>query len=475
MVQSPSRRPLIDGIELPPHRELSAKPRHGLESPICNFSRNFAALSLGGTALFLFGISIFFWRLHSEKDSVEDSANLKGAVSLGDSNVPMIAENVASAVNHFGLSLLSSLSVAGAVSNAFISPLSISSALGMMLLGATPEGNAASELLGVWSLDTNLSNSFLNGLSQTTGILADTSGGQELLNANSVWCKGSIREEYIKSVQDAFQADAKPLPESPDPINKWCSDATNGMVPSIVDSIDPSVAAILVNAVYFKGMWAKKFSEEVTALANFTSTSNEIFPCAMMKRTDERMLYAEHDGVQVIELPYGDQEEHSRISAVVMLPRKGTPVSRLVGELGAAGGIATFTDILQKLRPTHVALELPRFKLEFGVRDLTEDLRSSFHIRQAFDGQGQFLAMSEDRGVHLSAVLHKAVVEVNEAGTKAAAATAAKVTLTAVIVPEAPTSMVVDHPFLFLIQDRASRMILFAGVADKPEFDTTGL
>merc|ERR1712060_584733 len=113
---------------------------------------------------------------------------------------------------------------------------------------------------------------------------------------------------------------------------------------------------------------------------------------------------------------------------------------------------------------------------EFGVHDLKAELQSSFGISKAFDGKGEFLGMSNDTDVHLSSVLHKAVVEVNEDGTKAAAATAGvMMTRAAIINFEPPKQMIVDRPFLFLIREVSTGMLLFVGTVENPDLDTSGV
>merc|ERR1712025_110861 len=118
-----------------------------------------------------------------------------------------------------------------------------------------------------------------------------------------------------------------------------------------------------------------------------------------MKRDAERMLYTEIDGVQVVELPYGK----GRVAATVLLPKRDGAVSApaFIQQLKADIGAVGLQQLLKRLRPTHVKLELPRFKLEYGVQDITPDLESSFGIHEAFHGQGEFLEMSDDRDVHL--------------------------------------------------------------------------
>merc|ERR1719210_1934596 len=195
----------------------------------------------------------------------------------------------------------------------------------------------------------------------------------------------------------------------------------------------------------------------------------------MMKRTDKKMRYSAVHGAQIVELPYG--MANGRIAATIMLPSKTDgALADLVSHLDNPTGAAQLTEMLGGLQPTHVRLQLPRFKVEFGVRDLKPELKSAFGIVEAFNGKGEFLQMSDDKEVHLSSVLHKVVVEVNEEGSKAAAVTAGvMMTRAAMVMPSPPKDVIVDRPFLFLIRDTSTGMLLFAGIVSDPTLDTTGV
>jgi serpin B len=356
-------------------------------------------------------------------------------------------------------------------SNVFISPFSLVSTLGLAALGTTPGGAAQRELGDALMLKTGEAASFFDGLRRISDRLM-AAGDVDLLNANSVWSRASIKESFIGNAHMTLDAEAKPLPKDSAPINAWVKKATKGMIPSILDSIDPRTVAILVNAIYFKGEWATKFDRSRSVLGSFSLSEQDRRPCAMMRRDDKRMLYAETKALQVVELPYGE----GNVAATVLLPERqagAASLSALVqqfsNDIGGQSDTWGLQSLLERLAPTHVSLQLPRFKLEYGVKDLTPELESSFRIHEAFHGRGEFQAMTNDSDVHLSAVLHKAKVEVNEEGTKAAAATAGTMMALAFIEPR---KVIVDRPFLFLIRDRPSGLLLFAGAVERPELDT---
>lgn len=381
---------------------------------------------------------------------------------------PLSQSQVAVKVNSFGLSLLGALQKSSNRSNVFISPFSLVSTLSLAALGTTAGGKAQHELWGALALAEREAPSFLDGLHSIVGRLADADD-IELLNANSVWAKASIKDSYLGRAHKTLDAEAKMLPTDAAPINAWVNKATKSMIPSILDAIDPLTVAVLVNAIYFKGEWAVKFDRANSILGSFNLSDKEARPCAMMQRDDKKMLYTETDDLQAVELPYGK----GRVAATVLLPKRHGAVSMptLVQQLKEDIGAVGLQQMLQRLHPTHVKLQLPRFKLEFGVQDLTPDLESSFGIKEAFHGRGEFLEMSDDRDVHLSAVLHKAKVEVDEQGTTAAAVSAGIMMTRAIIMPTQPKEVIVDRPFIYLIRDVPTGLLLFAGAVDRPELD----
>jgi serpin B len=333
--------------------------------------------------------------------------------------------------------------------------------------------------LSAWNLDKNASSGLLDGLRQASQRIAESNQGVEILSANSVWCNSGIKESYVASAKTLFDAQAFPLPSRPDLINSWCSDHTKGLIPQILNEIGVNDVGVLVNAVYFKGSWSPAYTFDKSATRRETfQNSQGSKPCAMMVKTSNNMKYAKHAGTQLVELQYGTDE---KFSAVVVLPpdEKGalaSLVSRLGGgseEGGQFHAVAHLAALIENLRSQRVELHLPRFRIEFGVRDLVPELGSAFGMTEVFKDGGAFLEMSEDPAVYMSNLHHKAVVEVNEEGTTAAAVSAGVMAVRSL--PPPATPMVVDRPFLFLIRERSSGMLIFAGVVEDPVFDLEGL
>jgi len=464
---------LLTNAHSKPTGKIRSSPRNTLVASLA------AVLLLGGASLALVsdftrrpGVTPYLFSkkgaalIGAEELSVVSSAS---DVSFAEASLSANTTDVSTIVNTFGLALLKAVYLGGTEDGVFLSPLSLVNAVGMVALGATNQGKAQHELLHALTLNASSMYPFFSDLQRNTAQIGEISdGGIQLLNANSVWCKSTIKETYIREVQRTLKATAAPLSPVPAPINSWCRNATDGMIPSILDSIDPLTVAILVNAVYFKGVWSEQFEKHLSEPSFFTPAGGNKRPCTMMKRT-ANMLYAEFEGLQIVELQYGTG---SGVVATVLLPREPAGLAQLVTKFGKAGGAHTLESCLSQVRQTRVALQLPRFRMEFGVHDMKQELMSSFGVQEAFAGDGAFLAMSNDRDVHVSSVLHKAVVEVNEEGTRAAAVTVgAMVSYALPIALETPIDVIVDRPFLFLIRNKDDGLLLFAGAVENPSFD----
>lgn len=387
--------------------------------------------------------------------------------------------------------------------NVFVSPFSVFQALAMVQVGATPpdadgvQSAVAAEFRTVLGLD--LSDDATRTQFRTLGAELTTANGPvTVLVANSVWAKGvgddggAVKPAYVAALKRDFNALAARLPTSAAPINEWVSRSTEGKITNLVDDAvvaDPLVRVLLINAVYFKGAWRRKFDIERTVEARFHSgggPGGDGMPCMMMSMKAKMPVVRMDDGGVAVALAYGNATSDMR--AVAYLPPIPTPGAGAGAEAGARAGErkfgaaagtaaaaaramtpAAWAELSARLsdgrQEQQVHLRLPRFKVEFGAADLTPSLRA-MGLGAALDRSGGFLAMSDDPNLHLSAVIHKAMAEVNEEGTEAAAATAAVMVTRSM--PAPPLLVSFDRPFLFFVEHAASGAILFAGVINQP-------
>ncbi len=371
-------------------------------------------------------------------------------------------DDIAASVNKFGLKLFQKLCEEEKDSNVFISPLSVSMALTMVLNGAesrTAEAMASTlEFAGLSRDRINESYQKLN--EQLTTI--DTAVVFEI--ANSIWYRKEIAVEqtFLNLNQAFFDARISAVnfdDTTVDTINAWVSNNTNGKIPIIVEKpISPNLVMILINAVYFHGNWRNQFDEKSTGDDEFTLLDGSKTSCKMMSQ-EKRFRYFENDSFQAVDLPYGD----GAFSMIVFLPKPGVHVDNLIGRFDKD----SLGELLGNLVMSNGTIYLPKFKLEYES-DLSSIL-ASLGMDIAFSADADFSGINKEGLIFISFVKHKTFIEVDEKGTEAAA-----VTIVGMVTSVRPTEsfvMRVDRPFLLLIRENHSQTILFMGRIVEP---TTG-
>ncbi|XP_036934239.1 leukocyte elastase inhibitor-like isoform X1 [Acanthopagrus latus] len=371
----------------------------------------------------------------------------------------------------FALALLKKLSDNDKTANVFYSPFSISSALAMVMMGA--RGNTAtqmSECLKTRDVQDDVHSSF----AQLLGELNKANAPYALSVANRLYGEQSYQfvEHFLGGTMKHYNAElesvdfVKSFEAARLNINSWVEEKTQGKIKDLLAQgvLDSLTRLVLVNAIYFKGNWSKKFKEDVTRDAQFRINQNDTKPVKMMhQKTKFPLTFIPEANCQILEMPYEGKE----LSMLIFLPNdmtEGTTgLEKLEKEL-------TYENFVEWTRPDmmdeiEVQVGLPRFKMEEKY-----DMKSvlvSMGMVDAFDiAMSDFSGMSPANDLVLSKVVHKAFVEVNEEGTEAAAATAAIMMLRCAV---RPPTFVADHPFLFFIRHNPSMSILFAGRYCSPE------
>ncbi|MGD8922737.1 MAG: serpin family protein [Candidatus Zixiibacteriota bacterium] len=387
----------------------------------------------------------------------EDDAGVRGSGTGSDvmasSEATKVDSQLSKSVNAFGLSLFRQLVRVYPSQNVFISPLSVSAALGMAYNGAGGETREqikqALSFSGLTPEQINQSYqqlfSYPNGLDSNVRI--------EI--ANSIWydARYTVKDGFIETNHKYFDAEITPLNfksgTAADIINSWVNRSTHGKVSRIVEKpLDPLMAMSLINAVYFKGTWTNPF--QLTTGDFFLSSSGAKQPIMMMHITNS-MKYYDNPELQMVDLPYGE----GTYSMTIILPRQDMDINQFVLSLTEE----RLNDWMMALSMKAGSLALPRFKLEYET-SLNEALQL-LGIQDAFDARkADFSGMSDNTGLVISNVKHKTFVEVNEIGTEAAAVTGE--TINVGPGPE-PFVMNVNRPFVYMIRDRDTNTILFIG------------
>jgi serpin B len=351
--------------------------------------------------------------------------------------------------------------------NVFFSPYSVSEALALLSSGA--DGSTRRELLG--TLHWTGSPSRMAGAfgAQDLQLSHAAPGGAVLSVANGLWYQRGHepRASFLETARRDYGADirvadfAADLPVSRNMINYWVRQKTLGKIPDLLPpgALTINTRLVLANAIYFKGSWQSRFDARRTAPRPFFSGVGRgaMAPTMALKAP---FRTASADGCDLLELPYAGGE----LSMVILLPQTRDGLPALEQGLGAAG-LSRWLAALDKAAPGELEVALPRFKMSYSA-ELTGPLQRLGMAASFAEGIADFSGINGKRDLYVSAVVHKAYVDVNEEGTEAAAATGIVVASLAVQVVQ---NFNVDHPFLFLIRDASTGSILFLGRIVDPQ------
>lgn len=338
--------------------------------------------------------------------------------------------------------------------NIFISPLSISTALAMTYQGAegTTKEAMAKALRYTGIDDSNINESYKNLIP----YLRKLDKKVELNISNSLWVRegDSIKEDFLSTNKDIFDASVTTMDfskeEAADEINKWISDSTKKKIEKMVDSpISSNIVMYLINAIYFKGDWTKQFDKKNTFSTQFHQENGNTDEVMMMSRKG-KVEFGQGDDFKAVRLPYGT----GKAAMYCILPEESTPINDFIENLDLDQWETIKESISEK---DDVILQLPRFKLEYGIKNLNESL-TSLGMGEAFEDTADFSGIRGN--LCISRVLHKAVIEVNEEGSEAAAVTVVEMKETSY---SEPLIFIADRPFVFLITDDETGTILFMG------------
>ncbi len=371
-------------------------------------------------------------------------------------------QKVAAANTDFGFRLLKQLARETPNQNVFYSPFSVTSALTLALNGAG--GTTHTDMAAALRLPPMTAGQTDHAYSLLLPSLENPDPQVELTVANGLWAgQGTpFAPLYQQQARRFFGAQVQTLdmasPTAAATINGWVSKKTHGKIDNLVTPADTAAApVILTNAVYFHGQWSQAFEKSDTEDGPFTLASGAKKTVPLMAQ-EARFSYTEMPQFQAVSLPYGQ----GRMSLYVLLPKPGVAASRLVNGLDAASWNST----LGKMKSAQVALTLPRFKANFQAT-LNQPL-IALGMGSAFGSGADFTPMGLHGGF-LGAVIHKAILEVDEQGTVAAAATGMVMAGSAMPRPEKSIVMRVDHPFVCLLRDNKTGTLLFAGVIQNPQ------
>uniref|UniRef100_A0A673NC99 Leukocyte elastase inhibitor-like n=1 Tax=Sinocyclocheilus rhinocerous TaxID=307959 RepID=A0A673NC99_9TELE len=369
----------------------------------------------------------------------------------------------------FALDLYRTLSESNAEGNMFFSPLSISAALSMVYLGA--RGDTAKEMEKVLSFS---SVSDVHSHFETlTSTINRPSASYILKLANRLYGEKtfSFLPEYLDSTLKLYQADLQAVDfigasdESRQLINKWVEEQTENKIKVLLKPgmVTGMTRLVLVNAIYFKGNWMHTFKARETKEMPFKINQNEHRPVQMMYQNKKfPFRYIPEYELQVLELPYKQEDKIAFINLflIVLILWNRSGFVYLESEL-TLDKLLDWTERDKMATWMDIRVNLPKFKLE--VESSLSEVLQEMGMSSVFqETKADLTGMSSQGGLSISAVIHKAFIEVNEEGTEAAAATAVCLRACASLRLEFQ-NFTADHPFMFFIRHNPTNSILFLG------------
>jgi serpin B len=389
----------------------------------------------------------------------EDIANNKyiiEAKALSNSNEVV---NISSANNKLAFKFLKETVDSDTNKNTVISPLSLSTVLTLTQNGAankTKEEMLTSLELGKLS-DSEINDSYKNLIGHLNSLK-----GINVKLANSIWVsKGyDIKKEFTELSTKYFEAENYKIDftskTAANRINDWVFKHTKGKIKKLEDSFDSDVLLALINTVYFKGEWSRPFERKNTKLENFTASDNSSSKVEMMD-TQSDFEYLRGEDFEAVRLPYSNKT----FGMYVFLPDKNKNVKQFVDNFT----FQKWNNYIKNFEAQELVVKLPKFKVEYEQE--LKDMLINFGMKSAFELSADFSRLTS-KSAAISKVKQKCFIEVDEAGTEAAAATEVQMKDMSMVVGNIK-QFAADRPFVYVIADNNTGMILFMGTVEKPQ------
>jgi serpin B len=369
-----------------------------------------------------------------------------------------------SADNDFGLELFQQIRDESTEENIMISPLSISVAFAMAYNGA--DGNTKTEMEKAMKLNGLTPEQINNSYKMLINALQslDKDVVFELANAIYYANEFQVKTDFLNINKNIYNAEVEKLDFASsgavETINNWVAEKTHDKITKIIEKLNPLDRMVLLNAVYFNGIWKNKFTEKGTHNLPFTKTDGNTIEVAMMNK-EESLDYATNSLFSAIKMPYGE----GQYNMIVMLPVSENNSQDIINSLSTENWNKWKSDFKTT---DHVVITMPRFKFEFKTG--LEKVLTKMGMEKAFQpGIADFSKIS-DEDLYISSALHKSYIDVNENGTEAAAVTSITFSTTSAGNEPPKTYFTVNKPFVFAITEKDTEAILFIGEVKHPVY-----
>lgn len=353
--------------------------------------------------------------------------------------------------------------------NLFYSPFSISTALAMTYAGAS--SRTAEQMRKV--LYFGEGESFHEGYKKIIrGLKYEDECKLQL--ANGLWAQKDyvFHKSYLDRIRSSYNPELKNVDFEKETerenarldINQWVEKKTEDKIKNLLNPADlsPDTKLVLVNAIYFYGAWSQPFMKHLSDEKSFYLSGKEKVTFPFMNGKSGYKYY-EDEAIKALELPYN----RNQASLIILLPRGIDDINKLEEKFD----YQYYNDVTSAMMYQEVSVSIPKFKLEAKVN--LEEKLSDMGMPDAFKPFiSDFSAMSPAADLYISKVIHQAFINLDEAGTEAAAATAVvMVKVTSAKPVDIVKEFRADHPFLFVIRDNSTGSILFMGKMMNPAPD----
>lgn len=410
------------------------------------------------SSIALFTLFMLLTRCTEEKVGMDNSPNLR---TLSAEEQELVQTS-----NTFTFDLFKTVNEAEGDQNVFISPLSVDIALHMTVNGATGETKEVmKQTLGVEHLTDEEVNTAARDL---TNLLLQMDKKVALSTANSIWYDNqlNLQSGFSQLIENYYSGKIAGLnfddPATKDIINGWVEDKTKGKIKDLIESVDDASVMFLVNAIYFKADWMYQFEKSQTKEDQFTMENGNQVPVQMMFSKGVKLRYHANETLQLLEIPYGN----GQFNMVMLLPNHQYTTQDVINAL-TAQDLKNWIDQADTLTPQ---LYMPKFTMKFKI-DNMKDVLSKMGMGLPFTDEAEFNGFFQEsvgKNLAINKVIHQSFIEVHEEGSEAAAATAVEIVNRTSIGGGSTMTIRIDHPFVFLICEKHSEAVLFAGKMMNP-------
>ncbi|XP_063803633.1 alpha-1-antiproteinase-like [Pseudophryne corroboree] len=359
---------------------------------------------------------------------------------------------------NFTYKIFSHLAAKYPTGNLFFSPLSISYAISMLSLGAKSQTH--SQILEGLGFSTSglPAEDIHMGFHLLLHVLNRSNDDVQLSLANALFVNKDIKllETFRDDARNYYHSEIVPTDfqnteEAKNQINTYVENATNGKIKDLLDSVDPVTAVVLLNTIFFKGTWKHAFNKNHTREGDFHVDENTVVKVPMMTRQGEyRVAFIQEPECKVVEVPY-----KGNTSAILILPDAGK--LHKVEQALRNASLQTWTKLM---RPMEITLSVPKFSVS-ATLDLKDEL-SELGMPHVFSHHANFSGITGG-SLKVSKAVHKAMMNMDEEGTEAAAATGIGIEVTSLTMP-----IQFNRPFLCIIVNKDTKTTFFTGRIAEP-------